>query len=46
MTQGAVPAKEIKTLTSPAQSSLLGIAFSLVLEHPELNFRAIDLDPN
>ena len=46
VTQGAVPAKEIKTLTSPAQSSLLGIAFSLVLEHPELNFRAIDLDPN
>ncbi|AUT04161.1 short-chain dehydrogenase [Nostoc sp. CENA543] len=46
VTQGAVPAKEITTLTSPAQSSLLGIALSLVLEHPELNFRAIDLDPH
>ncbi|MCW5313964.1 SDR family NAD(P)-dependent oxidoreductase [Nostoc sp. KVJ3] len=45
VTQGSVPAKEIATLTSPAQSSLLGIALSLVLEHPELNFRAIDLDP-
>nr|ATO58431.1 McyD [Phormidium sp. LP904e]QCQ67874.1 type I polyketide synthase [Phormidium sp. LP904c] len=46
VTQGAVPAKEIKTLTSPSQSSLLGIALSLVLEHPEINFRTIDLDPN
>ncbi|MDZ8138071.1 MAG: SDR family NAD(P)-dependent oxidoreductase [Nostoc sp. DedQUE04] len=46
ITQGSVPAKEITTLTSPAQSSLLGIALSLVLEHPELNFRAIDLDPH
>ncbi|WP_448265689.1 SDR family NAD(P)-dependent oxidoreductase [Nostoc sp. DSM 114159] len=46
VTQGVVPAKEITTLTSPAQSSLLGIALSLVLEHPELNFRAIDLDPH
>ena len=46
VTQGSVPAKELATLTSPAQSSLLGIALSLILEHPELNFRAIDLDPN
>ncbi|MEA5529167.1 type I polyketide synthase [Dolichospermum sp. UHCC 0684] len=46
VTQGSVPAKEITTLTSPAQSSLLGMALSLVLEHPELNFRAIDLDPH
>ncbi|WP_427160212.1 SDR family NAD(P)-dependent oxidoreductase [Aliinostoc sp. HNIBRCY26] len=46
VTQGSVPAKEITSLTSPAQSSLLGIALSLVLEHPELNFRAIDLDPH
>ncbi|NCS14069.1 MAG: SDR family NAD(P)-dependent oxidoreductase [Microcystis aeruginosa G13-12] len=46
VTQGAVPAKAIKTLTSPSQASLLGIAFSLVLEHPELNFKAIDLDPD
>ncbi|WP_331001412.1 SDR family NAD(P)-dependent oxidoreductase [Nostoc sp. WHI] len=46
VTQGSVPAKQVTTLTSPAQSSLLGIALSLVLEHPELNFRAIDLDPN
>nr|AGZ05273.1 McyD [Nostoc sp. 152] len=43
ITQGSVPAKQ---LTSPAQSALLGIALSLILEHPELNFRAIDLDPN
>lgn len=46
VTQGSVPAKEITTLTSPAQSSLLGIALSLILEHPELNFRAIDVDPH
>ncbi|MEA5554859.1 type I polyketide synthase [Nodularia spumigena] len=46
VTQGSVPAKEVTTLTSPAQSSLLGIALSLVIEHPELNFRAIDLDPD
>lgn len=46
ITQGSVPAKQVTTLTSPAQSSLLGIALSLLLEHPELNFRAIDLDPN
>ncbi|MBW4432009.1 MAG: SDR family NAD(P)-dependent oxidoreductase [Pelatocladus maniniholoensis HA4357-MV3] len=45
VTQGSVPAKAVTTLTSPAQSSLLGIALSLILEHPELNFRAIDLDP-
>ncbi|MCC5613986.1 SDR family NAD(P)-dependent oxidoreductase, partial [Nostoc sp. CHAB 5836] len=43
ITQGSVPAKQV---TSPAQSSLLGIALSLILEHPELKFRAIDLDPN
>ncbi|WP_189525043.1 type I polyketide synthase [Nostoc sp. 'Peltigera membranacea cyanobiont' 232] len=46
ITKGSVPAKELATLTSPAQSSLLGIALSLVLEHPELNFRTIDLDPH
>ncbi|MEH2155515.1 SDR family NAD(P)-dependent oxidoreductase [Nostoc sp.] len=46
VTQGSVPAKELTTLTSPAQSSLLGIALSLGLEHSELNFRAIDLDPH
>jgi microcystin synthetase protein McyD len=46
VTQGSVPAKQVATLTSPAQSSLLGIALSLALEHPELNFRAIDLDSN
>ncbi|MBD2776533.1 type I polyketide synthase [Iningainema tapete] len=45
VTQGCVAAG-VATLTSPEQSSLLGIALSLVLEHPELNFRAIDLEPN
>lgn len=45
ITQGAVPAKTPNTLTNPDQAALLGIALSLVLEHPELRFLSLDIDP-
>jgi NADPH:quinone reductase-like Zn-dependent oxidoreductase/SAM-dependent methyltransferase/acyl carrier protein len=44
VTQGAI-ADDSTTLSGLAQSSLLGLAKVIRLEHPELNARCLDLDP-